>query len=53
MYQPPADVLEKALGIALIAHAGQKDKAGRPTFCTPAAHDDSRGAGYSSDGAVA
>jgi (p)ppGpp synthase/HD superfamily hydrolase len=35
MYQPPADVLEKALGIALIAHAGQKDKAGAPYILHP------------------
>jgi (p)ppGpp synthase/HD superfamily hydrolase len=34
MYQP-ADVLEKALGIALIAHAGQKDKAGAPYILHP------------------
>jgi GTP diphosphokinase / guanosine-3',5'-bis(diphosphate) 3'-diphosphatase len=31
----PADVLEKALGIALIAHAGQKDKAGAPYIMHP------------------
>lgn len=34
MHQP-ADVLEKALGIALIAHAGQKDKAGAPYILHP------------------
>lgn len=34
MHQP-ADVLEKALGIALIAHAGQKDKAGAPYIMHP------------------
>jgi (p)ppGpp synthase/HD superfamily hydrolase len=31
----PADLLEKALGIALIAHAGQKDKAGAPYILHP------------------
>ena len=31
----PACVLEKALGIALIAHAGQKDKAGAPYILHP------------------
>ncbi|MEY4590542.1 MAG: hypothetical protein RL497_2618 [Pseudomonadota bacterium] len=31
----PADILEKALGIALIAHAGQKDKAGAPYILHP------------------
>ncbi|RYD96395.1 MAG: hypothetical protein EOP50_06695, partial [Sphingobacteriales bacterium] len=31
----PADILEKALGIALIAHAGQKDKAGAPYIMHP------------------